>query len=103
MIERLWGEGRAVVAVTCGEDGVWYRARGDERVHLLPAFRVDVVDSTGCGDVFHGAYALGLARAMDVQARMRFAAAAAAIKATKPGGQAGIPDSATVAAFLGKR
>lgn len=103
MVDRLWADGRQVVAVTCGEDGVWYRARGEERAHVLSAYRVDVVDSTGCGDVFHGAYALGLARGMEVDERMRFAAAAAAIKATKPGGQTGIPDRETVAAFLRER
>ena len=92
-----------MVAVTCGDDGVWYRASGDEQVAFLPAFRVEVVDSTGCGDVFHGAYALGLAGGMDVPERMRFAAATAAMKATKPGGQAGIPDWESVVAFLSER
>jgi sugar/nucleoside kinase (ribokinase family) len=103
MVDRLWDEGRSVVAVTCGDEGVWYRLSHDERVRLLPAFRVESVDSTGCGDVFHGAYALGLARGMGVVDRLRLAAAAAAIKATEPGGQAGIPDWATVSAFLRER
>lgn len=103
MVNQLWDEGRAVVAVTCGDEGVWFRASGDEQVAFLPAFRVEAVDSTGCGDVFHGAYALGLARGMGVPERMRLAAATAAIKATKPGGQAGIPDWSTVAAFLQER
>jgi sulfofructose kinase len=103
MVNRLWDQARAVVAVTCGAGGVWYRASGDDRVKFLPAYQVEAVDSTGCGDVFHGAYALGLSRGMDVPARIRLAAATAAIKATKPGGQAGIPDSDTVAAFLRER
>jgi sugar/nucleoside kinase (ribokinase family) len=103
MVNRLWDPIRAVVAVTCGAEGAWYRARGDRQSSFLPAYRVEAVDSTGCGDVFHGAYALGLARGMGVTARLRLASATAAIKSTKPGGQAGIPDWKTVAAFLRDR
>ena len=100
MVNRLWDPNRAVVAITCGADGAWYRARDDRQINFLTAYRVEAVDSTGCGDVFHGAYALGLARGMGVTACLRLASATAAIKATKPGGQAGIPDWKTVAAFL---
>jgi sulfofructose kinase len=65
-----------------------------------PAFPVDVVDTTGCGDVFHGAYASALARGLDVAGRIEFASAAAALKATKPGGQSGIPTRPAVEAFI---
>ena len=60
----LWAEGRSAVVVTCGEDGCWHLdADGDRPMHQ-PAFRVPVVDTTGCGDVFHGAYAAALARGL---------------------------------------
>ena len=45
--------------VTCGEDGCWFHAQGWLLPRHHPAFKVEVVDTTGCGDVFHGAYALG--------------------------------------------
>jgi sulfofructose kinase len=61
---------------------------------------VQAVDTTGCGDVFHGAYASGLARNMDLPDLLRLAAAAAALKATQRGGQAGVPRRAAVEAFL---
>ncbi len=98
---RLWSSKRDVAVVTCGERGCWYVASdapGVVRHH--PAFRVDVVDTTGCGDVFHGAYASALARGVDLPSRIRFASAAAAIKATKRGGQAGIPTRPVVEQFL---
>ncbi len=100
-VARLWGPGRSLVAVTGGERGCWYREAGapTAMVHL-PAFPVAVCDTTGCGDVFHGAYASALARGLGVVERMRFASAAAALKATLPGGQAGIPTRAQVEAFL---
>lgn len=81
--------GCRVAAVTSGGDGVvWRDAAGR---HRQPAYAVDVVDTTGAGDVFHGAYALALAGGATVAEAMAFAAAAAALKCTKPGGRAGIP------------
>jgi sugar/nucleoside kinase (ribokinase family) len=65
-----------------------------------PAFKVAVVDTTGCGDVFHGVYAATLAQGFDLPTRIRWAAAAAALKATACGGQSGIPKRATVEQFL---
>ena len=62
----------------------------------VPAPRVAVVDTLGAGDVFHGAYALALAEGFGVAASARFASVAAALKCTRPGGRAGIPDRAAV-------
>ena len=53
-------------------------------------------DTTGCGDVFHGAYAAALARGDALEQRVRFASAAAAVKAT----QAEIPRLAATLALL---
>jgi sugar/nucleoside kinase (ribokinase family) len=97
----LWTAARQVVVVTCGEEGCWY-VSGEEpsRPRHHPAFAVSAVDTTGCGDVFHGAYAAGLAEGLDLVARIRVASAAAALKTLRPGGQAGIPTRAGVEAFL---
>ena len=51
----------------------------------LPAYKVDTVDTTGCGDVFHGAFALAVARKESVSEAARFASAAAALCSTKIG------------------
>ncbi|GAB4253207.1 MAG: sugar kinase [Acidobacteriota bacterium] len=87
------------VVVTRGEKGLLAREPGGA-IFDLPAYTVVAVDTTGCGDVFHGAYALGVARGWNLERRCRIAAAAAALAATRPGGRAGIPDSTRLAEFL---
>jgi sugar/nucleoside kinase (ribokinase family) len=97
----LWADGRDTVIVTCGAEGCWsVGADAPNGPRHQPAFAVRVVDTTGCGDVFHGAYAAALACGLGLAERVRFAAAAAALKATHFGAQAGIPDWPTVDAFL---
>ncbi len=99
--ETLWSPGRQAAIVTCGAQGCWYRGpEPDGPASHQAAFAVQTVDTTGCGDVFHGAYASALGRGLDLPARVRLAAAAAALKATQRGGQAGIPNLAAVEQLL---
>ena len=55
------------------------------------AFKVKAVDVTGAGDVYHGAYLFGIMKGWDLAKKMRFAAAAAALKCRLPGARSGIP------------
>lgn len=57
-------------------------------------------DTTGCGDVFHGVYAVGLTRWWELRNCLVLASSAAALKATRHGGQVGIPSMSEVARFL---
>lgn len=95
----LAGHGYACAAVTAGARGAWYSIGGGPVQHQ-PAFAAPVVDTTGCGDVFHGVYALCLARGIPLPEAMRLASGAAALKATRPGGRAGIPTWEALTAFL---
>ncbi|MGO8753043.1 MAG: PfkB family carbohydrate kinase [Thermoguttaceae bacterium] len=97
----LWSAHRQVVVVTCGADGCWYLSGSDPHTpRHQAALRVTVVDTTGCGDVFHGAYAAGLAQGLELPDRIRLASAAAALKATQGGGQMGIPSRPAADRFL---
>src|SRR5438034_1457517 len=58
-VSKLQSRAHQIAVVTCGEDGCWFHAQGWLLPRHHPAFKVEVVDTTGCGDVFHGAYALG--------------------------------------------
>lgn len=99
-VKRIRRHPHQTVVFTCGAEGCWYVGEGIEEPVHHPAYRVQVVDTTGCGDVFHGAYAAALARGLPLPERIRIASATAAIKAMHFGGQAGIPDWQTVCDFL---
>jgi len=98
LVQALWRKDRQAVVVTCGAQGAWYRGVAGEIRHQ-PAFAVEVVDTTGCGDVFHGAYAASLAVGLPLEQRIARATAAAALKARHPGAQAGCPRLADVLAL----
>lgn len=90
----------ATLGVTLGEAGsLWWL---DGAFHHLPAPVVEAVDTTGCGDVFHGGYALALAEGAGVLDAARFATAAAALKATDGRGWDGMPKRDAVLALLAR-
>lgn len=90
------------IAVTLGDAGVLWRD-DDGESHSFPAFSVDVADTLGAGDVFHGAFALGLAEGRSIESVIRRASATAALKCTRFGGRAGIPTADEVDEFLAQR
>jgi len=94
-LERL---GPDQVIITLGARG----SVGLEGSRLVrqTAFSVSAVDTTGAGDVYHGAYIYGLLQHWDMKRCMRFASAAAALKCTKIGAQSGIPYMKTILDFL---
>lgn len=87
-----------VVVVTAGTQGCFGACR-DGEFHQ-PAFNVEAVDTTGCGDVFHGAFIYAMLQEWDLASCARFASATAALKCRRLGGRAGIPTKAEVDAFL---
>jgi sulfofructose kinase len=98
MLAALRSDPEQVVIITRGEKGcVGSTGEGDFE---LPAFDVDVVDTTGCGDTFHGAFALAIAKGQPVVSAARFASGAAALCATRLGGRAGIPTAEQLEQFL---
>lgn len=91
----------AWVCVTDGAAGVTFYEDG-KRAHE-PAFPVDVVDTLGAGDVWHGAVALALGEGQRARSAIRFASAVAALKCTRFGGRTGTPTRAEAEAFLRSR
>ncbi len=90
--------GPEIVVVTLGERGS-YTLSANAEFSTAP-FPVSVVDTTGAGDVFHGAYLYGLLQHWDLASTAAFAGATAALKCTRLGGRAAIPRLPDVLAFM---
>lgn len=88
-VEKLFMKGKQVAAVTRGNKGVI--AQTPDGLIKKGAFTVPVVDTTGAGDVFHGAFAYAFTREWDVDKCLNFASAVAAINCTGFGGRTSIP------------
>jgi sulfofructose kinase len=92
--------GRPTVTVTLGSRGAVCAVKKGRSIIEQEAFRVAVADTTGAGDVFHGAYALFLAKAYPVDTILRYASASAAMKCRESGGRKGIPGKDELISFL---
>ncbi|NQU74691.1 MAG: hypothetical protein HQ546_00075 [Planctomycetes bacterium] len=91
---------RACTAVTLGSRGCYYISGGSNEVHQVPAFDISPVETIGCGDVFHGAYAAALAESKDVHQCLLYATAAAGTYASRPSGWQFLPTEEDVAPLL---
>ena len=100
-LAQLVGPGVRMAVVTRGAAGAVARL-GDE-VWTQPAFAVTVHDSTGAGDVFRGAFAVGVARGDPARRALGRAAAAAALACRGAGAQGSLPDAAEVEALISGR
>ncbi|PLP55828.1 ribokinase [Mesorhizobium loti] len=85
------------VGVTDGADGLYWLENGEVRNALPP--HVEVVDTTGAGDAFHGSFALALAHRRPIADAIAFSNTVAALKCSRPGGRAGLPDPAALRRF----
>jgi sugar/nucleoside kinase (ribokinase family) len=80
------------VAVTAGEKGFYYFAPPSGRVEKVRQRRCRALDTTGCGDVFHGAFLACYLRTPDFRAALCHAQSVAGRKTRRLGGRAGIRD-----------
>jgi sugar/nucleoside kinase (ribokinase family) len=97
-VEKLSKDGYRTVGITLGSKGSIFKTEG--KIVRQEAFKVKVVDTTGAGDVFHGAFAYGIVQGWDVQKTAEFASAVSALKCTKLGGRAGIPTLEEALTFI---
>jgi len=107
-LSDIWQAGEAVLAMgpqiviqTEGRDGS-YTLSAQGGFHT-PAFAVDAVDTTGAGDVFHGAFLAAMLRGWDLRSMVLFSTAVAALKCRSLGGRPGIPTFAETLRFLAER
>ncbi len=97
-LQQVERDGGACVAVTMGEKGSYWLENG--KIGHCPAEPIEAVDTCGAGDVFHGAFAVGMVEKMGVVGAMRFAGAAATLKCMTFGGSMGVPQREAVDKLL---
>ncbi|RBW69320.1 ribokinase [Bacillus taeanensis] len=86
--------------VTKGAEGVTYYQNGRE--HHISSYKVEAVDTTGAGDSFNGAFAVGISRGMTKREACQLGNAVGALSVTKLGAQTGMPTQQEVEKFLEK-
>jgi len=94
----LWNPDRVAVVLTDGARGS-YAFDAPSTAAEIPAFPVDAVDTTGCGDAFHAAYAWSLLQGASLAERVTLGSAAAAVLAGLPGGSRRVATLSAISAY----
>jgi sulfofructose kinase len=98
-LELIQGEyGMRVAAMTLGAHGALARAEG--RFVYSPAFVVNCLDTTGAGDVFHGAFCYAVLQGMSLAETLEFSNAMAALNCTQVGARGGIASAGEARALM---
>ncbi len=96
--QRLFDAGAEIAIVTLGERGAvvcW-----DQGLRQFPAYPVQVVDTTGAGDAYHGAFMYALLQGWDVPRMAQFASAVGSLNCRAMGGRSALPTRAEVDEFM---
>jgi ribokinase len=96
--KSLLARGAQIVIVTLGANGALIV--NNEITKHIPAFRVDVVDTTAAGDAFIGGFASALLGNKSLEEAVRYGCACGALAATRFGAQPSLPTKEEVEAFL---
>jgi sulfofructose kinase len=100
--EAIRRSGPGLVVVTDGLRGSWI-VTSDGSIHQLAFALPETIDTTGCGDVYHGAFLSGLIRDWPLERCAAVASAAAAINSCELGGRGRLPDLDEIEVFLRTR
>ena len=96
--KALHERGVKALIITMGEHGAYYS--GPEGAFMMPAFRIQPVDSTAAGDAFNGGFAVRIAGGAGVREAMRYASACGAITTMRRGSMPSLPNTEEVEQFL---
>jgi len=100
MLASISAMGPEIVGITSGTNGSDWWVEDGSQFHQ-DAFPVTpVVDTTGCGDSFHGAFIFAMLNGYTIKEAARIASAVAAMNARVLGGRAGLPDLQMVHQFI---
>ncbi|MDY4005313.1 MAG: carbohydrate kinase family protein, partial [Fusobacterium varium] len=90
VLEKLEELNKNTIIVTLGERGSIMKKDGG--VLKFKAFKTKAIDTTGAGDIFHGAFVYGLSNNFSIEKNIEFASACASLSVEKLGGRNSIPE-----------
>jgi sugar/nucleoside kinase (ribokinase family) len=100
---KLMSSGPRLVVITEGTRGSRVYSKAGSAFHQPAYLLPKAVDTTGCGDSYHGAFLFGLLKGWELQRTAAFASAVAAINSQTLGGRGGLPTYDQTEAFLAER
>ena len=92
IFEKLEEEFKNIVVITLGSKGCLYKK--DNEIKLMPSIQVKAIDSTGAGDIFHGAFTYAISKNYEFEKALKLSCVAGAISVTRVGGRNSIPTMA---------
>jgi sulfofructose kinase len=101
--DLLLEAGPSLVVITDGTNGSWIYPRQGSAFHQPAYLLPEVIDTTGCGDSYHGAFLFGLLKGMSLQQTAALASAVAALNTQALGGRRALPSLEQAMAFLAER
>lgn len=90
VLEKLEELNKNTIIVTLGEKGSIMKKNGE--VLKFKSFKTKAIDTTGAGDIFHGAFVYGLSNNFSIDKNIVFASACASLSVEKLGGRNSIPE-----------
>lgn len=91
----------ANITITLEENGALYQV--DNQIKIMPGLKVQAVDTTGAGDIFHGAFTYGIINNFDMEKIVTLANIAAGLSVTKIGSRLSIPALSEVLDYYSKK
>ncbi len=95
--DKLHSYGIGIVLITLGTQGVFLSHHGTQK--LIPAIKVDTIDTVGAGDVFNGVLAAHYSGVDSIEEVVSLAIIASGISVTRTGAQTAIPDQEAIIAY----
>ena len=89
---------KKTIIVTLGSHGALYMS--DNQIKVMPGLNMEVLDTTGSGDFFRGAYVYALSQNYDIERAVTFANIASCLSATKMGTRTAIPDISDIMTYF---
>ena len=91
----------SIIVVTLEEHGALYQS--GNQIKIMPGLKCDAIDTTGAGDIFHGAFVYGLANNFDIDKTITLANIAAGLSVQKMGSRLSMPTLSEVLDYYSKK